>query len=206
MYPWQTLARLADEKVVAIIRASSAVAARDTAHQILDTGLGVIEVSLTTPGGLEVIADLRRDYPDAIVGAGTILDEATARLAVLAGAQFLVSPILVNEVVATARRYGIVALPGCSTPTEMILALQLGAGAVKVFPASAWTPQDLRAVRQALPQLPLVPTGGITVSSAPAWIAAGAIAVGMGSGLTSGDPGEAKQRVVGLRRAFEAVR
>jgi len=206
VYSWQMLARLADERVVAIIRASSAVAARDAAHQVLDTGLGVIEVSLTTPGGLEVITDLRREYPDAIVGAGTVLDEATARLAILAGAQLLVSPILVDEVLATARRYGIVALPGCSSPTEMIRALQLGAGAVKVFPASAWTPQDLRAVRQALPQLPLVPTGGITVSSASAWIAAGAIAVGMGSGLTSGDPIEAKRRVGVLRAALEAAR
>lgn len=206
MYPWQTLARLAEEQVVAIIRAPSAEAARVIAHQILDSGLGVIEVSLTTPGGLEVIADLRRDYPDAIVGAGTVLDEPTARLAVLAGAQMLISPTLVDEVVVTARRYGVIALPGCSSPTEMMRALQLGAGAVKVFPASAWTPQDLHGVRQALPQLPLVPTGGVTVNSAPAWIAAGAIAVGMGSGLTGADPVEAKRRVGDLRLALEAVR
>jgi 2-dehydro-3-deoxyphosphogluconate aldolase / (4S)-4-hydroxy-2-oxoglutarate aldolase len=206
MYPWQTLARLAEEQVVAIIRAPSAEAARATAHQILDTGLGVIEVSLTTPGGLEVIADLRRDYPDVIVGAGTVLDEPTARLAVLAGAQLLISPILVDEVVLTARRYGVIALPGCSSPTEMMRALQLGAGAVKVFPASAWTPQDLHGVRQALPQLPLVPTGGVTVESAPAWIAAGAIAVGMGSGLTRGGPVEAQRRVGDLRAALKAVR
>lgn len=206
MYPWQTLARLADEKVVAIIRAPSAETARAAAHQILDAGLGVIEVSLTTPGGLELIADLRRDFPDVTIGAGTVLDESTARLAVLAGAQILISPILVEDVVVTARRYGVVALPGCSTPTEMMRALQLGAGAVKVFPASAWTPKDIHGVREALPQLPLVPTGGVTVETAPTWIAAGAIAVGMGSGLTEGGPDAAQRRVGALLAALKAVR
>ena len=114
---------------------------------------------------------------------------------------------LVDEVVVTAQRYGVIALPGCSSPTEMMRALQLGTGAVKVFPASAWTPQDLHGVRQALlPQLPLVPTGGVTVESAAAWIGAGAIAVGMGSGLTAGGPVETKRRVRDLRSAPNAAR
>jgi len=205
MYPGQTFARIAEERVVAIIRASKAEDARAAAQQVLDTGLGVIEVSLTTPGGLDVIADLRHQYPDVIVGAGTVLDEATARLAVLAGAQILISPTLVEAVVATALRYGVIALPGCSSPTEMMRALQLGAGAVKLFPASVWTPEDLHGLRQALPQLPLVPTGGVTVETAPEWIAAGALAVGMGSGLTQGGPSEASRRVRDLRVALKAV-
>ena len=204
-YPWQILARLAAERVVAIVRASDAETAHKTAGEILGAGLGVIEVSLTTPGGLDVIADLRRAHPEVIVGAGTVLDATTARLAVLAGAQLLISPTLIEDVIATGLRYGAVAIPGCVTPTEMMRALEFGAGAVKVFPSSAWTPDDLRGVRQALPQLPLVPTGGLTVETAPEWIAAGAIAVGMGSSLTRGGSARVRERVAALRGAFEAV-
>ncbi|MEU7575422.1 bifunctional 4-hydroxy-2-oxoglutarate aldolase/2-dehydro-3-deoxy-phosphogluconate aldolase [Micromonospora sp. NPDC049240] len=204
-YTWQLLSRVADERVIAIVRDSDPDSALAAARTILDAGLGVLEVSLTTPGALEVIARLRAAYPDRLIGAGTVLDAAGARSAVAAGAQLLVSPALADDVVATARRHGVLAVPGCSTPTEMLTALTAGADLIKVFPASRWRPEDISQLRVALPHLPLVPTGGIAPADAAAWIRAGAVAVGVGSALTTGGAEQAKNRVATLRTALRAA-
>jgi 2-dehydro-3-deoxyphosphogluconate aldolase/(4S)-4-hydroxy-2-oxoglutarate aldolase len=140
---------------------------------------------LTTPGAFKVIRHAVKAYPDALIGAGTVLDAASARKAVSAGARLLVCPTLSADVIRTGHRYGAIVLPGCSTPTEMMAALEAGADAVKVFPADIWTPAGISGTRAALPQLPLVPTGGITVATAGEWIRAGAVAVGLGSTLTA---------------------
>lgn len=115
-----------------------------------------------------------------------------------AGARYLVSPSLDADVIRTGHRYGVPVFPGVSTPTEMVRALELGADAVKLFPASSYAPSWLRDIRAALPQVPLLPTGGVTVDSAPEWIAAGAVAVGMGSALSEGDRDTVAKRAAEL--------
>lgn len=172
--------------VVAIIRTGSAETARQQASRVLDAGLPVVEVSLTTPDALSVISSLA-SATDAVIGAGTVTTAQAARDAIDAGSRILVSPILVPAVVEVAVEHDVAVLPGCMTPTEMTTAMDLGATAVKIFPAHVWSPGALRGLLQALPDLPCVPTGGIGPDDAAAWIAAGAVAVGVGSALTAAE-------------------
>ncbi|HEY9293558.1 MAG TPA: bifunctional 4-hydroxy-2-oxoglutarate aldolase/2-dehydro-3-deoxy-phosphogluconate aldolase [Microlunatus sp.] len=188
MNPQQTVGLITESGVIGIVRADSSQRAVDLARQLWSAGVTAVEVALTTPGGLDAIAELNDEVPDgAVLGAGTVLDAPTARLAVLAGARLLVTPTLDEGVIATARRYGAATVIGTATPTEMVRAQVVGADLVKVFPASQWTPKTLSDVLQALPQLRCVPTGGIAPDQAADWIRAGAVAVGLGSGLTKGD-------------------
>jgi len=195
MYRWQQLHLIAHRKVVGIVRATSADEAGTMARACLATGLDVVEISLTTPDALDAIRTIAHEYPQALIGAGTVLDASSARAATLAGARFVVSPSLHREVIETAHRHGASAIPGVATPTEAVAALSAGADAIKLFPASQWSPKSFRDMRAALPQVPFVPTGGVTPATAPEWIAAGAIAVGMGASLTAGTPREAATRV-----------
>jgi 2-dehydro-3-deoxyphosphogluconate aldolase/(4S)-4-hydroxy-2-oxoglutarate aldolase len=190
--------------VIGIVRSDSSESAISLGRQIWGAGVTVVEVALTTPGGLQAVEALNAERTgDQVLGAGTVLDAATARLAILAGARLLVTPTLVEDVIEVAQRYGVATVIGCSTPTEMLRATTLGADLVKVFPASLWSPGVLADVLAALPQLNLVPTGGIAPDSAADWIAAGARAVGIGSGLTKGtDPAaQVKTLLASLRRA-----
>jgi 2-dehydro-3-deoxyphosphogluconate aldolase / (4S)-4-hydroxy-2-oxoglutarate aldolase len=183
--------------VIGIVRTTDAAAAVDLTRQIWAAGVDVVEVALTTPGGLQAVETLNAEVEGGrILGAGTVLDAATARLAILAGARLLVTPTLVEGVIEVGRRYGVATVIGCSTPTEMLHATTLGADLVKVFPASLWSPGVLRDVLQALPQLRLVPTGGVAPDTAADWIRAGASAVGIGSGLTKGDDPAARVRTL----------
>lgn len=194
---WEPVAAVVAQRVVAVVRAGDAATARAAATQLLDAGLRAVEISLTTPAALDVIDDLR--VPDgAFLGAGTVLDEVSAVAAVRAGASFLVTPTLAPDVIAAARRYGVPTVPGVSTPTDALRAMEAGADLVKLFPGSAWSPRALRNVLAALPQLALVPTGGMSVADAPAYLEAGAVAVGLGSSLTSGDAAAVPQRVASL--------
>lgn len=193
--------------VIGIVRSSSAESALALSRQIWDAGVDVVEVALTTPGGLRAIKALSDERQgDRVLGAGTVLDAATARLAILAGARLLVTPTLMTDVIEVAQRYDVATVIGCCTPTEMLQAKTLGADLVKVFPASLWSPRVLTDVLAALPQLDLVPTGGIAPETAAEWIAAGARAVGIGSGLTKGDDPAAQVRTLlaSLRRARTA--
>ncbi|MBP2475806.1 2-dehydro-3-deoxyphosphogluconate aldolase/(4S)-4-hydroxy-2-oxoglutarate aldolase [Crossiella equi] len=194
MYRWEILAALAEQKVFGIVRADSREAALATAEAMIDAGLRTLEIALTTPGGLSVIEELA-GREGITLGAGTVLDETSARLATLAGAEFLVSPSLHPEVVRTAHRYGAAALPGVASPTEIVTALEHGADAVKLFPARGFGPRWLADVRAALPQAPVLPTGGVALEDVPAWVEAGAVACGIGSALTEGGPARAAQRV-----------
>jgi 2-dehydro-3-deoxyphosphogluconate aldolase/(4S)-4-hydroxy-2-oxoglutarate aldolase len=186
----QTVRRITDSGVVGIVRTDSRGRAVDLARQLWTAGITAVEVALTTPGGLDAIAELAAEKPEGcVLGAGTVLDAATARSAILSGAELLVTPTLAESVIETALRYGAATVIGTATPTEMLRAQTLGADLVKVFPASQWTPKSLRDVLQALPQLRCVPTGGIAPADAADWIRAGAVAVALGSGLTKGaDP------------------
>ncbi|GAA3941589.1 bifunctional 4-hydroxy-2-oxoglutarate aldolase/2-dehydro-3-deoxy-phosphogluconate aldolase [Actinomadura viridis] len=185
MYPWEVMHGIARQRVLGIIRSDGVEGAVRAAETAIGAGIHTVEVSLTTPGALAAIERLAAAHPAVRVGAGTVLDEAAARAAVAAGARFLVSPSLHRGVVRTAHRYGIAVIPGAATPTEWVRAMEMGADAVKLFPASAYSPAALRDMLAALPQVPVVPTGGVSLTSAPGWIAAGAVACGIGSALTA---------------------
>lgn len=173
-------------RVIGIVRRHDPADAERDARSLLFAGLLAVEVSLTTPDALEVVGRVVLDAPpDAFVGVGTVLDEAAAQAAVDAGAAFLVAPTLNADVIACGHRHGVPVIPGASSPTEMVAARAAGADLIKVFPASAWTPGVLRDVLQALPDLELVPTGGIGLESAADWIRSGAVAVGLGSAVTA---------------------
>lgn len=199
MYRWETTRAALAQRVFAIIRSDSYDHAAAAADTLLSAGLTTVEFSLTTPFALEAVTTLVREVgDDAVIGAGTVLDAASARMAVDAGARFLVSPSLDPEVIRTGHRYGLPVFPGVATPTEMVRAMELGADALKLFPASAHSPRWVKDVRAALPQAALLPTGGVTVADAPEWIAAGAVACGMGSALTEGDRDVVARRVAEL--------
>lgn len=200
MYRWELTKQIVQQRIITIVRAGSAAAALAQSRAILAGGVRVLEVALTTPGGLEAIQTLAAEAAaakdeGALIGAGTVLDEATARAAILAGARFLVCPGLFPSVIQTAHRYGVPVLPGAATVTEIVSALEAGADLVKIFPAETLGPRFIQGVRAAIPQAPLVPTGGVSAANAGEWLSAGAVAVGVGGSLTRGTAGEITDRV-----------
>jgi len=156
------------------------------ADAIKDGGVRVIEVTMTTPGALAVIEEATRRYGDEVLfGAGSVLDAETARAAILAGAGFVVAPTLKVEVVALCNRYSIPVMPGIMTPTEALTAWEAGADMVKLFPASFGGPAMIKAIRAPLPQLEIVPVGGVSLDNAAEFIRKGAAALGVGSSLVN---------------------
>lgn len=199
MHRWEVTKAIADAKVVGIIRTTEAEEAVQAGRAVAAGGVRVLEVALTTRDGLDAIKQLREE--DLLLGAGTVLDAATARLACLAGARFLVSPAVVPEVIEVGHTYGVPVMPGAATPTEIVTALRAGADMVKLFPASELGPGLLRAVLAALPQAPLVPTGGVDAGNAAEWLAAGAVAVGCGGALTKGNAEDMTKAAAALTEA-----
>lgn len=195
----ETFAAIAEQGVIGILRTRSRAEASEASATLLTAGLAAVEVSLTTPGALQVIAEHA-----GRVGAGTVRTVADARDAHAAGAAFLVSPNLDLEVVRYAVDHDLAVVPGCLTPTEMTTAQRAGASAVKIFPAHLWSPAALRGMLEAMPDLRCVPTGGVSPGSAPEWIAAGAVAVGVGGALTRAD--DASTAVADLLAAVRDAR
>jgi len=170
--------------VVAVIRMKDAAKLRAVVDAIAEGGVRAIEVTMTVPDAVALIAKLAPSLPsDVLLGAGTVTDAETARAVIDAGAQFVVSPVFRREVVAACHERGVAVAPGCFTPTEILDAHDAGADVVKVFPATALGPQFIKDVRAPLPQVRLMPTGGVTLDNAGEWIRAGAVAVGVGSAL-----------------------
>jgi 2-dehydro-3-deoxyphosphogluconate aldolase/(4S)-4-hydroxy-2-oxoglutarate aldolase len=174
---------IVDGGVVAIIRLDSAQGLVDVAGAIAAGGVTTIEFTMTTPCALEVLAKAVRELTGVTLGAGTVLDAETARAAILAGARFIVSPTLSPAVIATCNRYGVAAVPGALSPTELLAAAELGAPLVKLFPAATLGPGYVRDVLAPLPQLKMIATGGINLENAGAFIKAGASAIAVGSSL-----------------------
>jgi 2-dehydro-3-deoxyphosphogluconate aldolase/(4S)-4-hydroxy-2-oxoglutarate aldolase len=172
--------------VIAIMRARSSDQLLRAADAIREGGLGVIEVTMTTPGALAIIEQAAGRYDqDVLFGAGTVLDAESARAAILAGAQFIVAPTTSAALVETCRRYSVPVMPGAFTPTEILAAWELGADMVKVFPASFGGPALIQAIKAPLPQIELVPVGGVDLDTTANFIRAGSAAVGVGSALIS---------------------
>ncbi len=192
--------------IIAIIRANSANELIKAAGAIHAGGVDVIEVTMTTPNALQVIGDVAAAYGDAVlVGAGSVLDAETARMVMLAGAEFIVSPVTKPTVIDVCNRYGKTVIPGAFTPTEILTAWETGADYVKVFPAAGAGPAYIKDVKAPLPHIPLVPTGGINAQNAAAFIAAGSNALGVGSALVDNKSVEAGAFEVLTERARSLV-
>ncbi|RPJ72038.1 MAG: bifunctional 4-hydroxy-2-oxoglutarate aldolase/2-dehydro-3-deoxy-phosphogluconate aldolase [Acidobacteria bacterium] len=170
--------------VVAVIRLQDPERLRAVVDALAEGGVRALEVTMTVPRAIEMIAQLAPSLPEGfLLGAGTVLDPETARLAILAGARFVVGPVFRPEVITLCHRYDVAMMPGCFTPTEILAAWEAGADVVKVFPATALGPGFLKDVRGPLPQVKLMPTGGVTLDNAGEWLKAGAVAVGVGTAL-----------------------
>jgi 2-dehydro-3-deoxyphosphogluconate aldolase/(4S)-4-hydroxy-2-oxoglutarate aldolase len=154
-----------------------------TSTATIDGGVTAIEITLTVPGAIEMIAGLAAAFPEALIGAGTVMDDAAARAVIDAGARFVVSPIFRPAIVAACHERGVAACPGCFSPTEIVSAWECGADIVKVFPSTSLGPGYFKDLRGPLPSIKLMPTGGVTRDNAAEWIRAGAVAVGAGSAL-----------------------
>ncbi len=210
MVKHDVIARILRTGVIAIVRLDSAESLRRVADAILEGGIDIIEFTMTTPGALDILESATAEFGDRVIlGAGTVLDPESARAAVLAGARFIVSPNLNAKTIELCHRYGVVAVPGVLTPTEIVAAMQAGADLIKVFPASLGGPDYIKAVRAPLPQAPLVPTGGVEVENAGDYIRAGAVAVAIGGSLVNKKwvaAGDFARMTETARRLVETVR
>ena len=178
--------RIENRGIVAIIRTDDASELINVVDAIRAGGVDVIEVTMTTPGALAVISEVSKTYGNQVlIGAGSVLDAETARMAILSGAEFIVSPTTKSGVIDLCNRYGKVVMPGAFTPTEILTAWELGADYVKVFPAYVSGPSYIKGVKAPLPQVQIIPTGGIGLDNAAGFIAAGAAALGIGSTLVN---------------------
>ena len=186
MKKYQKLDIIRETGVIAIMRAQSSEQLIAAADAIKAGGVKVIEVTMTTPGALGVIEQAKQRYgADVLFGAGTVLDPETARAAILAGADFIVAPTLSLPMVALCNRYAVPVVPGIYTPTEALTAVEAGADMVKLFPASVGGPELVKAIRAPLPQLEIIPVGGVDLNTAADFIRAGSVALGVGSSLVN---------------------
>jgi 2-dehydro-3-deoxyphosphogluconate aldolase/(4S)-4-hydroxy-2-oxoglutarate aldolase len=182
----EILNRIVETGVIAVVRAESAGQAVKVIDAARDGGILALEVTMTVPGAIDVIKEICSKYEggNEIIGAGTVLDAETARMAMLAGAHFIVGPTLNADMIRVCNRYQINCIPGTMSVTEILQALELGASIVKIFPGSLLKPDFIKNVHGPIPYAPLMPTGGVTVENAPEWIRAGAVAIGVGGDLT----------------------
>lgn len=202
------LTRVLQGGIVAVIRATSGEQLVDVARALLAGGVEVMEVTFTVPRATRVLERVADDLGDQILlGAGTVLDSETARAAILAGAEFIVSPNTSVDVIRVCRRYGKLAMPGAFTPTEVVTAFEAGADVVKIFPCDVGGPQYLKALHGPLPQIPLMPTGGITLENAQAYLEAGACALGVGGSMVERKAVERGDfaRIEDLARRFQTI-
>ena len=180
--------KIVEGGLVAVVRAESAEEAGKITDACIRGGVAAIEVTFTVPGAAGVIKDLADAYRsgEIIIGAGTVLDPETARIAILAGAQYVVGPCLNRKTMRLCNRYQVACMPGAGSIGEIVEAMEAGADVVKVFPGETLGPNFVRAAKGPLPQASLMPTGGVSVDNVAEWIKAGSVAVGVGGSLTAG--------------------
>ena len=187
----ETLSRLVDSGVVAVLRGVEADQLIGITEALREGGVTAVEITADTPGVAEKLGEVAGSFDDeVVVGTGTVLDSETARTTLMAGAEFVVSPSLHEDVIETCNRYGAVSAPGVMTPTEAVRGYEAGADFVKVFPAKTVGPAHLSAMKGPLGQIPMLPTGGVGPDNAAAYIEAGAFAVGAGGALVDYDAAE----------------
>lgn len=205
MKKFKILQHLLASRLIGIIRADNQADALKLAEACIEGGMTSLEISFTTPGTLEVIKTLTERFGNRIlIGAGTVLDTETARLAILAGAQFILAPSLNAEVIRLCNRYQVVSMPGVASATEAVQALEAGADIIKVFPSDAYGPAYFKAIRAPLPQVPLMPSGGVTLDNLATWFASGAVMVSIGGSITAPGKQGDLAAVTANARAFVA--
>lgn len=206
MRKYEVLRGIEEVGIVAVVRAKNGDEAKKIALACMNGGINSIEITFTVPGAQGVIEALEEEFKDKLlVGAGTVLDSETARIAILAGAKYIVSPSFDSEEAKLCNRYQIPYIAGCMTVTEMIRAMEAGTDIIKVFPGSAFGPSFISSIKGPLPQAVLMPTGGVNLNNVGEWIKNGCIAVGVGGNLTKGTSEEitkkAKEFVEEVKKA-----
>jgi 2-dehydro-3-deoxyphosphogluconate aldolase/(4S)-4-hydroxy-2-oxoglutarate aldolase len=179
--------RVVDSGIIAIVRGIPAESATEVVRAIAAGGIDTIEITVDTPGAVEMIRQVSDEVDDVVIGAGTVLDPETARTVQLAGAEFIVTPTVNTDVIEMSNRYGTPIATGVMTPTEAITATEAGADFCKLFPASTVGPGHVSAINGPLSDVPLVPTGGVTLDNAATFFEAGAVALGVGSAIVNTD-------------------
>lgn len=183
------LTRIKQSGLVAVVRAESQEQAAKITEACIEGGVAAIEITFTVPGAADVIKSLAQKYSASgkiIIGAGTVLDPETARTAILAGAQYVVSPYLNVDLVKLCNRYQVACMPGAMTIKEVVECMEAGADIVKIFPGEVFGPKIIKAIRGPIPYAPMMPTGGVSLENVEEWIKAGAVAVGVGGSLIAG--------------------
>jgi 2-dehydro-3-deoxyphosphogluconate aldolase/(4S)-4-hydroxy-2-oxoglutarate aldolase len=188
MQKWKLIDRIVECGLVAVVRTDTPTKAVKIADACIEGGVVALEVTFTVPGAAAVIEELSKRFSrgEILLGAGTVLDPETARVAMLSGAQYIISPSLNADTARLCNRYQMPYMPGVATPREVVEAMECGADIIKVFPGEALGPTFVKAVKAPLPQAQLMPTGGVSIDNVGDWIKAGAVAVGVGGNLTAG--------------------
>ena len=184
----KVITRITDVGIVAVVRAENADVAKRITDACIEGGVAAIELTFTVPMAHKVIEEIANSYSpnDILLGAGTVMDSETARIAILSGAQYIVSPYFNADTVKTCNRYRVPCMPGAMTIKEVVEAMEAGADIIKIFPGEAFGPKIIKAVNGPIPYAKLMPTGGVDVNNVGEWIKAGAVAVGAGGALTAG--------------------
>ncbi|AKL94154.1 KHG/KDPG aldolase KdgA [Clostridium aceticum] len=200
----ETLNRITEAGIVAVVRAETGEIAEKIANACIEGGIPAIEVTFTVPAADKVITALKEKFTkdQLIVGAGTVLDSETARIAILAGAEYIVSPSFDLETAKLCNRYQVPYMPGCMTITEIVKAMEAGADVIKVFPGSVYGPSVIKAIKGPLPQSVLMPTGGVSLDNVGEWIKNGCVAVGVGGELTGGAKTGDYQQITDIAKQF----
>jgi len=182
----EVLQAILDCGIIAVIRAPDIERGYKLAEAARKGGINAVEITMTVPGALDVIRDLSSRYSggETVIGAGTVLDPETARLAILSGAEYVVSPHFNPDTVRMCHRYGKVCIPGAMSIKEVVEVMESGADAIKIFPANLFGPAIIKAIREPLPQARMIPTGGVNLDNVAEWFEAGAVAVAVGGDLT----------------------
>lgn len=203
----ELLTQLLEDKLVGIIRTDSFDKAIKIADACIEGGVKIIEVTFTSPGTEGVIQKLSNKYrgTDVVIGAGTVLDSETARIAILHGAEFVVAPSLNIEVIKLCNRYNKLCIPGIMTVTEIVQALELGVELVKIFPAASLGMGFIKSIKAPIPQVMIMPTGGVSLDNALDWLKAGSSALGIGGSLTNAAKDGDFENVVATAKEFRNV-
>ena len=202
-----TINRIKQLGIVPVIRARNKEEAIDYCLGLIDGGINVLEITFTIPDAINVFKEIKSNTPeDTLIGAGTVLDETTARLAILEGAKFIVSPSFDKNVAQLCNKYQVPYIPGCITPTEMMTAIEYGVDVIKLFPGSMVGPSYIKAIHGPMPFVNIMPTGGVNYDNLQDWFDSGAIAVGAGSNLVSGSREEIASRSKKYIERIEQIR